>query len=309
MASDQHADEALDQVIAAFAQTADVERRLAVVFRQTFDQLYDGQRTGRYSWEQLFKTEKTHYGTLVEINLRREFDDLIDDGVKLDYRIAGHEIDCKYSFRVGSWMLPPECFGELLLVATAADETSEWSLGVVRARSEFLRASANRDGKTGLNEAGRAAVQWLYWGAELPPNVLLSADPETRSRIMNPALSGQARVNELFRSIQRVRIGRNTVATVAQQDDYMKRVRANGGARTALAQEGIVIVGGDYESHRRVARELNIPVPEPGEFVSVRLARAGAEDPFVSRLSGQDWRVAADDDPVGPAPALPETRR
>jgi hypothetical protein len=126
---------------------------------------------------------------------------------------------------------------------------------------------------------------------------------------MSPALSGQARVNELFRLIQRVRIGRNTVATVAQQDDYMKRVRANGGARTALAHEGIVIIGGDYDSHRKVARELNIPVPEPGEFVSVRLAIAVAEDPFVSRLAGRDWRVAVDNDPVIAAPALPDTRR
>ncbi|WP_418396390.1 NaeI family type II restriction endonuclease, partial [Yersinia enterocolitica] len=46
---------------------------MAKVFRATFDQLYDGQHTGRYSVEQLFKTEKTHFGTLIEINLQREF--------------------------------------------------------------------------------------------------------------------------------------------------------------------------------------------------------------------------------------------
>ncbi len=38
-------------------------------------------------WDQLFKTEKTHCGTLVEINLHREFK--FQDGTKLDYQIAG----------------------------------------------------------------------------------------------------------------------------------------------------------------------------------------------------------------------------
>jgi Restriction endonuclease NaeI len=38
----------------------------ASVYRETFDQLYDGQRTGRYRWEDLFEIEKTHYGTLDE---------------------------------------------------------------------------------------------------------------------------------------------------------------------------------------------------------------------------------------------------
>ena len=47
------------------------------------DQLYDGQRTGRYRWDQLRKTEKTHCGTLVEINMQREF--LFEDGSKLDF--------------------------------------------------------------------------------------------------------------------------------------------------------------------------------------------------------------------------------
>ena len=43
--------------------------RIAAALRRTFDMLLDGQHTGRYRWEQLYKTEKTHFGTLVEINL------------------------------------------------------------------------------------------------------------------------------------------------------------------------------------------------------------------------------------------------
>ena len=73
----------------------DFENRVATVLRDTLDQLYDGQRTGRYKWDQLHKTEKTHCGTLVEINMQREFQ--FADGKKLDYKIANTEVDCKYS--------------------------------------------------------------------------------------------------------------------------------------------------------------------------------------------------------------------
>ena len=66
-------DDALEQVVAALISIDPSGARFARVFRETFDQLYDGQRTGRYKWDQLYKTEKTHYGTLIEINLQREF--------------------------------------------------------------------------------------------------------------------------------------------------------------------------------------------------------------------------------------------
>ncbi|MDR0783081.1 MAG: NaeI family type II restriction endonuclease, partial [Propionibacteriaceae bacterium] len=83
--------EIVDAIVAADPDGS----RAARVFRETFDQLYDGEHTGRYSVTQLYKTEKTHFGTLIEINLRREFSDIICDGDKLDYQIAGHDIDCK----------------------------------------------------------------------------------------------------------------------------------------------------------------------------------------------------------------------
>ena len=78
---------------------------VADVLRDTFDQLYDGQHSGRWAYEQLRKTEKTHMGTLVEINLHRRFG--FADGDVTDYRIAGIEVDCKYSMSYGGWELPP----------------------------------------------------------------------------------------------------------------------------------------------------------------------------------------------------------
>ena len=303
-------DPARDQVVGELQKVDANGSRAAAVFRATYDQLYDGQHTGRFSWDQLFKTEKTHYGTLLEINLRREFDDVIDDGVLLDYRIRGHDIDCKYSQNLGGWMLPPECFDQLLLVATANDTEGSWSLGVVRASEANRRASENRDRKTGLNLRGRGQINWVHLRAELPPNVLLGLDEATISAILGRT-GGQARVNELLRRVTNRRIGRNTIATLGQQSDYMARVRDNGhGARTVLRREGYLVPGGDYEVHRNVALRLGVEVPRRGEVVSIQVVPAEPTDPWTVELDGRLWRAAREDEAtIEPAPYLPGTRR
>jgi hypothetical protein len=299
-------DLALVDVFRAFERADPDGTRTARMMRRTLDQLYDGQRTGRYSWAQLHKTERTHFGTLFEINLRREFDDVIDEGVHLDYRIRGHDVDCKFSQRIGGWMIPPEAIGHLLFLGYVNDGASEFAVGVVRASPDHLRPGANRDAKVGLNAVGRDAVRWLHRPGALPPNVLLQADPVDVDAIFAPGLSGQARVNELFRRVVRQRIGRNAVATVAQQDDFMKRVRENGGARSILRPEGYVILGGDYSLHRWVAGQLGVPVPDPGEMVSVRLTEANATDVNTIEVAGSLWRTADDGELVsGPAPFIP----
>jgi hypothetical protein len=120
--------------VALVLRTIDPDgQRFARTLRRTFDQIYDGRNTGRYSWEQLRKTEKTHFGSLIEINLQREFRIELADGLLLDYQIAGHEVDCKWGQmdgkRDGVWMLPPEVVGHLCLVVTGSDELALWSVG------------------------------------------------------------------------------------------------------------------------------------------------------------------------------------
>ncbi len=85
--------------------------------------------------------------------------------------------------------------------------------------------------------------------------------------------SGQQRVNELFRRAQRMRVSRTVVATVAMQDDYMKRVRDGGGARDQLRAEGIVIFG-DYADDQVLASALGLVRPGPGR-IRQRPARPG----------------------------------
>ena len=282
--------------------------RIAKVLRRTYDMLLDGQHTGRYRWDQLYKTEKTHFGTLVEINLQREFE--FADGTAMDFAIRGIDVDCKYSQDRAEWMIPPEAVGQIILGLWASDDQGKWSLGLVRADNHLLTSSrGNRDLKRRLSAAGKATVTWLFHSHELPENVLLRIPPADVQRIFNCSRYGTKRVDMLFRLAQQRIISRTVVATVAQQEDYMKRVRGNGGSRSSLRPEGIVIIG-QYESHRRIAQALALPAPGLGESVSARLARRRAldgESPFVT-LNGEEWVVAQRDDPAETAPLLPDIR-
>ncbi|GAB2507627.1 NaeI family type II restriction endonuclease [Nocardiopsis aegyptia] len=280
-------------------------RRFADALRSTFDMLLDGQRTGRYRWDQLHKTEKTHFGTLVEINLQRKFK--FPGGQELDYRICDIDVDCKYSQKHGSWMIPPEAVGKLCLVLWASDSESRWSAGLVRAREDLLGGGQNRDAKRYLNKQGRQAVRWLFADAPLPVNALLHLPDGDVEAIFAPG-SGAKRVDELFRRAQGTLIRRAVVATVAQQDDYMKRVRGNGGSRSNLRPEGIIILG-QYKGHATIAEQLGLPVPGPGEFVSSRVVRAGThtgEERPKAFIDDDWWVLATETDPVEPAPLLPK---
>ncbi|GAA4516581.1 hypothetical protein GCM10023096_32510 [Nonomuraea ferruginea] len=265
--------------------------------------LLDGQHTGRFRWEELHKTEKTHCGTLVEINLQREFG--FEGGEVLDYAIEGVEVDCKYSQGLADWMIPPEAAGRLLLGLWASDQEGKWSAGLVRASEEHLNPGGNRDAKRTLNRRGRASIRWLFKDAPLPENALLRLPSKDIDAIFG-AGSGQQRVNELFRRAQRRPISRNVVATVAMQEDYMKRVRGNGGARSALRPEGIVIFG-QYKNHVQTATALGLQPPGPGESMSVRLAKRRPHhgDTRYIELDGEQWVIALDVDPAVQGPLLP----
>ncbi|WP_374774178.1 NaeI family type II restriction endonuclease [Streptomyces sp. NBC_01310] len=279
--------------------------RFSTVLRDTIDQLLNGEVTGRYDWKSLFKTEKTHAGTLVEINLQREF--AFDDGTDMDYKIAGVEVDCKYSQQFGGWMIPPEAVGHLCLLVWADDYQSRWSAGLLRIKEEWLNRGNNRDMKLTVKAEHRNKILWLFHQAALPENVLLHLSEGTRDAVLSFS-SGQKRVNELFRRVQNRRIGRGVVRTVAQQSDYMARVReAKGRARTVLREEGILIPG-HYSSHQSVARALGAEVPRPGELVSFRVAEARPHHVRRPRveLDGRTWVLADESDPRQAAPFLPK---
>ena len=124
-----------------FERRRDGRERFAWVLRDSLDELLDGQRTGRWCYQQLKKTQKTHLGTTVELRLTTEFD--IFDGNDLDWRIEGQEVDCKFSKDFGGWEIPMEMYlcdaheqpgtaDHLALLVWMNDDDAQWAAGVVQ---------------------------------------------------------------------------------------------------------------------------------------------------------------------------------
>ncbi len=140
-------------------------------------------------------------------------------------------------------------------------------------------------------------MSWLANPGKLPENLLLHLSEETRSAILDYDLSGQQRVNQLFRRVHDRVVRREVVLTVARQDDGPKRVRD---ARKALQPEGIIVLG--HQAHPRIAEGLKIDTPPKGSWIATRVVRAesGDTDPVV--IADKRWRRATPDDPVSAGP-------
>ncbi|WP_198039688.1 NaeI family type II restriction endonuclease [Micromonospora globosa] len=282
--------------------------RTGYAIREALDQIYDGQRTGRWDYTQLLKTEKTHMGTLVEIWLQREF--CFEDGIDLDYLIAGVDVDCKWSLNLYEWEIPIEMYrygAKVALVVWGNDYTARWAAGLIRISEADLREKGKqRDGKRKLNDHGRDRILWLHREAELVKNTLLHIPNPAKLDSIVYADSGQTAVNNLFRELTGELVNRATVLTAAQQVDSAKRVRD---ARKHLRPDGIVIFG-HYNPHPRMAAELHLPIPTLGRFVSTRVApwRTGDPEPY-TEIQGNRWRRARTSDAITPAPLLPRQSR
>jgi len=291
------ADASLERAVGWFRAQPEMSERFGAAIRQSFDEVFDGQRTGRYSLAQLSKVEKTYIGTKVEIVIQAEFG--LQRGQRMDYLVDGEEVDAKWSIRSGGWMIPTEAVGELCLCMTADDERSIFSVGIVRADEVKLRISKNKDQKRRLNKDGIAAMSWLAEDDELAENLLLHLGEATRSAILDYALSGQKRVNQLFHHVHGCLVRREVVLTVAQQDDGPKRVRD---ARQHLQPEGIIILG-HQGSHPGIAEGLGLRTPPKGSWIASRVVRAEPEVGNAVLIADEWWRLAAAGDPASEGPA------
>lgn len=323
---DQTVPPELADLVAWFENEPDARERFRWALRDSLDELLDGQRTGRWAYQHLSKTEKTYLGTAVEINLTKEFE--FANGDDLDWRIADRDVDCKFSKDLGGWEIPMEMYrcadhegrqgkaDHPALLTWINDDTSTWAAGLIKITDERLRwrtdrntgdvgRAYNRDNKRRLADASASDVHWLWGGlqVDLPRNLLLHMDPVARDRIFSFPRSGQARVDQLFREVRDSIVGRQVVLTVAQQDDAPKRARD---ARLSLRDEGLLVLG-HQESHPQVAKALQLPVPVKGEWIATRVVPVEATDsrPFFS-VAEQRWARAHPDEPVVPAPKLPQ---
>ena len=289
-------DSSLARAVDWFRSQPRMVERFGAAIRRSFDEVFDGQRTGRYSLTQLSKVEKTYIGTKVEIVIQAEFG--LQRGNRMDYLVDGQDVDAKWSIKSGGWMIPTEAVGELCLCMTADDDRSTFSVGIVRADEASLRTSVNKDKKRRFNDEGIAAMAWLANPGNLAENLLLHLSEETRSAILDHDLSGQQRVNQLFRRVHGKVVRREVVLTVAQQHDGPKRVRD---ARRLIQPEGIVVFG-HQGSHRGLAEGLKIEAPPKGSWIAARVVRAESDDADSVEIAGARWRLATPRDSVCEGP-------
>jgi len=288
----------------------------AEVIRDSIDLVLDGQRTGRWCYGHLTKTEKTHLGTIIEIELQKEFG--ISDEGPLDYAIDGIPVDCKYAATFGHWQIPREMYRQIqngvaqgadhiALLIWAHEASQLWRAGLMRVSDRKLRpGKGNQDRKRTIAPEFLSDVHFIWAKpAPMPENTLLEMTDADRKAVFASA-SGQTRIDELLRRVQRRTLRRTVIETVAQQDDPMKRPRD---ARARLRAEGVLVFG--HESgHRRVAKELgldaHVELPDKGEYVSARVVKVDEKDPRrKTRLQGDLWALALDTEPNAPGPQLP----
>ncbi|GIG67089.1 NaeI family type II restriction endonuclease [Phytomonospora endophytica] len=271
----------------------DIEQRFGDALRRSIDEVLDGQRTSRYDINQLEKTEKTYLGTKVEIVVRAFLE--LPRGARMDYLIAGHEVDAKFSLSPFGWTIPREAMNHLCLLMHADDARSRFTVGLLHITEDVLNQGRNQDGKRTVSKAGRAAIRWLVPDGRLPINALLHMKPVDRERILAAGF-GQSGIDMLFTVVQERIVERETVVTIAAQTDSAKRVRD---ARLHLRLAGIVILG-HQEDHPRIARDLNLPVPAKGEWISARLVPAVGDNRPATRIHGEQLVIAHPDDPAHP---------
>ena len=241
------------------------EEKLRSFFRSAIDEVIDTARTGRFFLADLEKTEKTYLGTKFEILLRDWLQ--LPRGIVLDLLVGGNEVDVKSTTGGKSGcMIPPEAIDQLCVLLRVNEANSTCAVGLVRARTAYLRLGKNRDAKTSFSAEGTRNIWWLVLDFSYTPNFWGLIDQDLREKIMKPR-GGKKRLAVLFESCLETPISRVVIASIAAQDDYMKRIRKKGGARDILGPKSIAILYSQKD--RDLMHKLGIKFGTR-EFVSFR---------------------------------------
>ena len=165
-------------------------------------------------------------------------------------------------------MIPPEAIDQFCILLRVNESLAKCAVGIVRARQNYLRGGQNRDSKTSFSAAGTANIWWLVSDFDYTPNFWSQIDEPLRDKILS-AGKGTRRLAFLFENCLGIPVSRVQVAGIAAQDDFMKRIRRNGGARDLLAPKAIAILYS--ETDRDLMLKLGLKFGSR-EFVSHRAA-------------------------------------
>ena len=219
-------DTSLARAVNWFRSQPRMVERFGAAIRRSFDEVFDGQRTGRYSLTQLSKVEKTYIGTKVEIVIQAEFG--LHRGNRMDYLVDDQEVDAKWSIKSAGWMIPTEAVGELCLCMTADDNHSTFSVGIVRADEASLRTSLNKDKKRRFNERAYSEDSMEWQGAI--PNARVQGDLPGYRNVQLPE------VNALAASLAVMEWRRQTGQYVSESSSFLHKFLLEGPAVRALKE-------------------------------------------------------------------------
>lgn len=261
--------------------------KFSAMLRQCVDDVIMTPKTGRRSYDELEKTEKTYIGTRVEIELRAML--CLPKG-KLDTVILGIEVDIKNTMG-SNWMIPTEAIDNPCILVAADEVRAVCYLGLLVARPEYLTQGQNKDSKKSVSALGFANILWLLLDHPYPPNFWRTVSPEVIERIF-AGQSGNQRMANLFREVQGEPITRDVVEAVAQQQDFMRRIRSDNGrgTRDQLARDGILLLSGHYDSP--LIESLGLPKCSGSEFVSYRPISQQEADLVAKHGIALEWVVA-----------------
>ena len=249
-----------------------LQSTLPHILQDAIDFVIDPIRTARTTIGELDNVEKTFIGLKVE-HFFRDFID-VPKGVR-DLRIDGVDVDIKNTVGV-TWMIPPETYRsqEPCVLFALATERGCCSLGLILARTEYL-SQPNRDSKRGITAYGRQNILWIVKDAPLPASKWAGIDM-VRFREMRSIQPGANRAAAFFRENLRKAVHRSIIRSLLfDQEDYMKRLRENGGARDVLRPEGIALISGTFGAG--AVLQLGLLALDSDEWIAVKAINIAEE--------------------------------
>ncbi len=118
---------------------------------------------------------------------------------------------------------------------------------------EAVLGAQNRDSKRTIKKEYYENISWIVANAPYPPNFLAALPDQILSQIVSPA-SANDRVEALLTLVQGTIIPRHAICSVANQQDPLKRLRRNGGARENLWTKGILVLSGTSNWDRAISQ-------------------------------------------------------
>jgi hypothetical protein len=243
--------------------------RFPALVRDAVDFVLDPVRTARTTIAELDNVEKTFIGLKLEHFVRDMLD--VPKGLR-DLEIGGMDVDIKNT--VGSnWSIPRETYGasEPCLLMAIDEKALTCFLGLIIAKPAYLhKGLGNRDTKKGVSKTGFANILWLVQAEPFPQSKFIGLNMD-RFRELRKTLVGNERAAQFCRENLRRVVHREVMHSLLfDQYDYMKRLRANGGAPDILRHEEIAILIGTTRKERKLAEQLGFPDLKGDEVVAVK---------------------------------------